>query len=832
MKKTLFYLSAVALVLATACNKEIAGPEAPAGKTTVSVSLDDQTKTTLADEVAGARKVLWSEGDKIAINGTASEALAIGGTQTAKFSFTSEIADPTAAQPWNVLYPASVYKDAQTITLAATQQIAEGDNIVPDVLPMAKQVTTKEVTLSHVCGILSIQVEGAVEVSELVLTANNGEALSGDFSLDYATCGLTAVEGASNQVKVSILKNLAEGVAFVNVVVPAGTYADGFNVAVTDKEGKSYVKTLSGSKTVAAGHMFVMPAKFGVSVPSYFVTPAGAGSKNGANWENALGYTEMAAMLHDKGAAKGNFYLAKGEYKGGQINLPGNVSIYGGYPDNLTGTLLTGRNLEENITKFTLSSTGGIRLFWIDADNKVLFSGIHVEDITSNWDGAALCSSANHNPEITFKNCVFNNITGAKGGAINIRKGKLTTEYCTFTNCKVNASSGVWGGAVSLGDGGNQVYTAKYCTFENNYGGQFAGALMLNQDSAVATVDHCTFTGNTAASSGAIEAYRGTCNVSNSTFTKNVATGDGGVSHIQNTTSEINFTACEFNANQANGNGGVTATWQGKMSAVNCTFTGNKAKQGGAIYIYNGNEINIAKLSGCTLTGQVTTSNGGVINLAGAKAKAMLNDCVIKDNGVTGGDIWGQLFQLDGGSQLMLYNTTIQDNVANVHGAINGNSNILFANVSMIGGKEPCVRVEKNYDDSGYNGLHQVYVNTILLNNGQGGNAKLLGSVSGNYWGDSKLNVTLKGGCILNGYSCKAAGSQISKTATDFDEVPYADLNVSKNAEGKYVIGNYPAGYQAADAATVESVLKNDFVVSGTNYGQQFYNWLKEINAL
>lgn len=84
---------------------------------------------------------------------------------------------------------------------------------------------------------------------------------------------------------------------------------------------------------------------------------------------------------------------------------------------------------------------------------------------------------------------------------------------------------------------------------------------------------------------------------------------------------------------------------------------------------------------------------------------------------------------------------------------------------------------------------------------------------------------------VLQGYENTGAAN-VTKTATDIDDAAYDDFNVTKNADGKYVIGNYPAGWAKSSDAGVAEVLKTSFTVSGTNYSQQFYEWLHSINAL
>lgn len=809
MKKTLFYLSAVALVLATACNKEVAGPEVPAGKSTVSVSLEGQTKTTLADEVAGARKVLWSEGDQIAINGTASEALAAGGTQTATFSFSSEIAEPTAAQPWNVLYPASVYKDAQTITLPAIQQIAEGDNIVPDVLPMSKQVTKKDITLSHVCGILSIQVEGTVDVAQLVLTANNAEALSGDFAIDYATSALTAAAGASDQVKVNISKNLAEGVAFVNVVVPAGTYADGFNVAVKGADGKSYVKTLSGSKTIVAGHMFVMPAAFGVVAPSFFVTPTGAGEKSGANWENAMDIaTFNAALKNTAGIAGSSYYFAEGSYAGLSSTFAVDAKLYGGYPSGLKGTQLTGRNLESHETIF--SNTGGERVLGHFTATTAVVNGITFSATTVNKQGAALSVSAN-GANMTVKNCKFTGLQATQGAALySANSAVVSMEGCTFTG---NIAT-QYGGAITISAGVN--LTVKNCSFSNNTATNYGGGFCQDNASAVSSFENCSFTGNSCNRGGAISDFHGKCTVKACTFTSNTSTGQGAAIQLQNNTANLTVSSSTFTSNtNTNGDGGAIQLFNGTAAVDDCTFDSNVAKFGSAFNINN--NACVVKINGCKFTGnQPGAEKRGASVVCLGNGTCMMNDCFISGNGVANEHDGNCIFRAFNGSRLMIANTFIQDNITRSTHAMQQGANTLFANVTMVG-EAPAVGLWAP------NTLN-VWVNTALLNS-KGGI-----SVHGNA-NTSAFNVALKGGCVLQGYDNFGAAT-VTKTATDVDDAVYADLNVTKNAEGKYVIGNYPAGWAKSSDAEVAEVLKTSFTVGSTNYGQQFYDWLHSINAL
>ena len=57
------------------------------GQTTLTLSLEDASKTQLGEKVDGVYHLYWSEGDQISVNGVPSVALTAGGSAEATFSF-------------------------------------------------------------------------------------------------------------------------------------------------------------------------------------------------------------------------------------------------------------------------------------------------------------------------------------------------------------------------------------------------------------------------------------------------------------------------------------------------------------------------------------------------------------------------------------------------------------------------------------------------------------------------------------------------------------------------------------------------------------------------
>jgi len=110
MKKTLIFALLAVTALFASCEKEIPSDDGPIAKGTVlEARLSDLTKTA----IDGA-KVSWTTDDAICVNGVASSSVSIDG-ETASFSFAQEL-----SAPYSAVSPASIYKNAETVTLPAS----------------------------------------------------------------------------------------------------------------------------------------------------------------------------------------------------------------------------------------------------------------------------------------------------------------------------------------------------------------------------------------------------------------------------------------------------------------------------------------------------------------------------------------------------------------------------------------------------------------------------------------------------------------------------------------------------------------------------------------
>lgn len=276
MSRNPFWLLCALLLLASCSLKN--EPVEPASDITVlEVSLAaDATKTHLGASAGGQRPVYWSEGDQLSLNGTASVALSGVGEAATSASFTFPGVLNT---PFNLLYPASFYKDAGTITIPATQTWVPG-GIATNTMPMAGYQATAgaQANISHLGAIVHLQVKkdagvSASRLASVCFSGGAGEQVSGDFSINYEDGKLTSASSAEadKQLTLVVNQNLSESdVLDVFLVVPARTYESGFKVVLTDEYARTMTKARSSSIDLTPGKLVKMP-EF-TFVPSPIVT--------------------------------------------------------------------------------------------------------------------------------------------------------------------------------------------------------------------------------------------------------------------------------------------------------------------------------------------------------------------------------------------------------------------------------------------------------------------------------------------------------------------------------------------------------------------------------
>ncbi len=250
--------TAVALV---SCKMEI-----DLSQTTVlEVSLDSGTKTHMGASAEGERPVYWSEGDQLCLNGVVSSALSGVGeaVSSAQFTFPGVI-NP----PFSLLYPASFYKDADTVTFPDSQTWVSG-SFATNTMPMCGYSASpgSGVSLQHLGAVVHLKVRkdsgvDASRLSSVTFSGRAGEQVSGDFTINYETASLTgaAASEEGRTVTLTLSESLSESSDLdLFLVVPAGTYDSGFQVVLTDEYNRTMTKFRGTSITLNPGKLVKMP---------------------------------------------------------------------------------------------------------------------------------------------------------------------------------------------------------------------------------------------------------------------------------------------------------------------------------------------------------------------------------------------------------------------------------------------------------------------------------------------------------------------------------------------------------------------------------------------
>ena len=257
MKKIFFAI--VSTLLVAGCAKEnLVEQMGSQDGVTVLTAGTPSTKTVLQND----QKVLWTNGDKINVNGVESNALAIeeDAVETATFTIPG-----TLSNPYKALFPASIYKDAQTVTLPAVQAYAE-NSFGATAAPMAAyQANGNNLSFKHLCAVLKLTIKKAEDAHEIMyveFSGKNDEQVCGDFSIDYQKAELTGVSTSTSAKKVrcNVYNELSEEGLVVYLVVPAVEYASGYTIKVVDTEGHYMEKSKASDQTLDAGKIYDMPA--------------------------------------------------------------------------------------------------------------------------------------------------------------------------------------------------------------------------------------------------------------------------------------------------------------------------------------------------------------------------------------------------------------------------------------------------------------------------------------------------------------------------------------------------------------------------------------------
>ena len=251
MKKHLFFSALAALALSS-CMKENQ-TIVPGGIQTVTfdavASVD--TRTALVE----GTKVYWQSGDQISVSGAAApftNALAAGET-AASTAFTGEVA---AADTYYAVYPAEgVTWNGSVATIKSTmRQQAVNGTFAAGVNITAANTTSQDKSFSFKNMLGYVKLSLPVGIESVIVTANGGEELCGELSIDCSVPGATVKSGTgSNCVTLFDYTAIPEGVYYI--ALAPGTYSEGLTFDFVGTDGKVATKTVAGPIELEAGHI-------------------------------------------------------------------------------------------------------------------------------------------------------------------------------------------------------------------------------------------------------------------------------------------------------------------------------------------------------------------------------------------------------------------------------------------------------------------------------------------------------------------------------------------------------------------------------------------------
>lgn len=693
-----FTILSMAAVAFAACDKE---NETPGQKIDpaelVEVTFDVSAKTSQSAEVQNVSTkteikedgtMLWSVGDKVSVF--------------------YEVDGETGSSESEALTAENIKADGSaSITVK-----------VPTAFTLAQFEGTRSLSAVYPFDASAAYVDGKINVSAPKVQDGTFAHASisvaewtGSNSLTFENqCGLLRIEAVDAAVSKITLKSADAAVVTLNVP-GAGTYyaavapstLEGFSVVLTDAEGEELAKKVTTkSLVVEKGHVLPLGKVVGFD-DRFYVSAEAKGRKDGSNWDNAAGLTELKALLA-KGAVM-NVYMSAGTYSVTTALVSeadgADFSVYGGYSAGAKAASLSGRDAKVNATVF---DGGGKSQIWLTKKGNVLFDGLTFQNGYNDADNGGALSFSGTNVTGKVVGCSFvgnkvtdgtNNTKGLSGGAIHVGEANVTVENCSFSK-----NYGRNGGSL-YSDKANANLTVKGCTFTEDYTYNTGGS--INNSNGTQTIEDCTFTGcyNLNGTGGAIHVNGASADqtIKNCTFTSCEASRD-------------NCSYLKKNSGQWYNGGGAISVQNAYMDVIGCTFDGNMGVSGSAMLLQKGDGL--VRVTDCVFKNNKGASRGLIQTWTGTKSVLFMNNCQIFANTMRTNQ-WGTVIHGGNPSVVCMNNCSIYNNVSEQAGGdsvcLNNDGFTVVVNTTVVGenAKSLCRANNKN-------GSFSLYDNCVLAN--------------------------------------------------------------------------------------------------------------------
>lgn len=704
-------LAMIALAtVSLACVKENPQEEQPVpsdpNKVVFTASVPTKTTIDAADEV-----VSWAAGDEVKFVWAGGSATAAASSAGASTTFTVEVGE--GITELYAVYPASAggSYDEGNVNVHFNGVRTDGSFAANDIC-VAKATKNGDswntsLAFKNVACLLKVGVTSN-EIVKLQVKGVNDEVVSGVLPVNIE--GSTVSYGEVTSAGTSMNMTVSGPGNYYIPILPDVTFSEGFRLSlITDETDPANIvqKTpffYNGSFTTSRGQIIKM-ADIEGRAGHYYVTPAGAGSKAGQSWNNAMGIDEFKALVTNgdnhfilKGAT---FHFSADEFSFGDDYLVTDFSGHSAVNLTFEGTIDgTNRTTFLGRTNTTDSNKAGV--LWPKTSTELTVKNVKFTGTNGTSNAAAIRVNST-GVVINLDNCIFQgNKTANQSAAINMIKGTANVTNCEFTG-------NIAGKGASLHIE-NATANVSHCTFTNNTGD--GGFLHCSNEAAVVEIEDCEVSGGNRCA--IYNENANTVSLTRVNIHDVHAVSDSGPAGWLEGAGTYTFTDCEFVDNCADERAGAICIYSGDVHA---TFTGGKFQgnhadgdadnsAGGALYL-NGTDICVdctrvlfkenynyigenlktggiirfntagtVRFNGCTFDGNYTNreksdnaSCAAIINSRVGGTKYYFNACEFKENtsgtgnsaGVYGGTN-GTVFAAWASGVIAMNNCSMHDN--------------------------------------------------------------------------------------------------------------------------------------------------------------------------
>ena len=303
-----------------------------------------------------------------------------------------------------------------------------------------------------------------------------------------------------------------------------------------------------------------------------------------------------------------------------------NAANYGGAVLLLKGSL----TMEDCLFQNNYSAYAGGAIYQPNNHTTLSANACTFRANSSGDTGGAF--SANLANTSSLKECLFEENSAARGGAVEVTFGARVT--CTNSQFRGNNASYL--GGVLFVNGSKSTFTAVNCDFEENtqccQENGVGGGVGVVAYEALLKFDRCHFNYNsTEKRGGCLLIVDADMAADRSDFTENTA-GSGGALYLarEEINTSLYLTDCDLLRNEAAYYGGAIYNESGSVYALGGFMSSNHANEyGGAISSYG--SYNSLELSGIRFQQNQSTYAGGAIDLE-ADSEAFIEDCSFEKN--------------------------------------------------------------------------------------------------------------------------------------------------------------------------------------------------------